>query len=225
MDQRERSGDLTEALRAALDGRQAKMWTATPGIIQSFDADAQTVVVQPSIQARQSFPDGSVKLVNLPLLLDCPVQFPAGGGVSLTFPLTAGDECLVVLASRCIDAWWQSGGVQAPMEARMHDLSDGFALVGFRSQPRALSGVSTTKAQLRSDDGRAWIELDPTSHEVNITAPGGSTIDANVTIDGTLHVTGQITSDADVVTGSISLKNHVHTGVQAGSDNTGGPSG
>ena len=68
-----------------------------------------------------------------------PVVFPGGGGFALTFPVAAGDECLVVFASRCIDAWWQSGGVGEPMEPRMHDLSDGFALIGVRSQPAHVS--------------------------------------------------------------------------------------
>ncbi|MGC8050122.1 Gp138 family membrane-puncturing spike protein, partial [Salmonella enterica] len=78
---------------------------------------------------------------------------------SMTFPVAQGDECLVVFASRCIDSWWQSGGIQEQAELRMHDLSDGFAILGFRSQPRALSNISTTSAQLRSDDGATFIDL------------------------------------------------------------------
>ena len=38
MDRRERWAEPVEALRAALDGRQAEMWTALPGIVQSFDS-------------------------------------------------------------------------------------------------------------------------------------------------------------------------------------------
>jgi hypothetical protein len=49
MDQRERSGDFTEALRTAMDGRQAKMWTALPGIIQSFNRGKMTAVVQTTV--------------------------------------------------------------------------------------------------------------------------------------------------------------------------------
>ena len=33
MDRRERWAEPVEALRAALDGRQAEMWTALPGIV------------------------------------------------------------------------------------------------------------------------------------------------------------------------------------------------
>lgn len=228
MDQRERAGDALEAVRAALDGRQASMWTALVGIIQSFDAVAQTCVVQPAIQGRVTAKDGSAKLVDMPLLLDCPVFFPSGGGVTLTFPIKKDDECLVVLANRCIDAWWQQGGIQPPMEARMHDLSDGFAFVGFRSQPRKLENVSTTTAQLRTDDGEAYVELDPAGHIATIKA-------ANIVLDGPVHITGVTTTDHDInvtgtVTGSVDvvgggkhLKTHTHGGVATGSGNTGAP--
>ncbi|WP_302441547.1 Gp138 family membrane-puncturing spike protein, partial [Bilophila wadsworthia] len=130
MDRRERWAEPVEALRAALDGRQAEMWTALPGIVQSFDPAAMTVSVQPAVAGRISDEAGKAASVDLPILPDVPVVFPGGGGFALTFPVAAGDECLVVFASRCIDAWWQSGGVGEPMEPRMHDLSDGFALVG-----------------------------------------------------------------------------------------------
>lgn len=43
------------------------------------------------------------------------------------------------------------------------------------------------------------------------------------TISGTLDVTGNIKSNADVKAGSISLNSHVHGGVQPGSGSTGGP--
>jgi phage baseplate assembly protein gpV len=109
------------------------------------------------------------------------------------------------------------------MEARMHDLSDGFVIPGPWSQPNVPSDVSTTAAQLRSNDGNTFIELDPDAHTVTITAPQGATINADVTINGDLHVTGTITGDEDVVTGSISLKDHVHGGVQGGDDETGAP--
>ncbi len=229
MDVRERAGDLVESLRMGLDGRQARMWTATPGIIQSFDAVAMTCVVQPSIMSRVSAKDGTVTDLALPLLLDCPVQFPSGGGVTLTFPLAQGDECLVVFASRCIDSWWQSGGVQTQAEARMHDLSDGFVLAGVRSQPRVITNISTTAAQLRTDDGAAYIELDPAGHVAKIKA-------SNIILDGPVHITGITTADADVnITGTATasvdvvgggkhLKTHTHGGVTVGGGTTGAPS-
>jgi hypothetical protein len=78
-----------------------------------------------------------------------------------------------VFSSRCIDAWWQSGGVQEAMEARMNDLSDGFAFVGVRSQVRLLPSVSTSTTQLRSDDGTAYVQVG--ANEIKLTPDGGTT--------------------------------------------------
>lgn len=199
----------------ALDGRQTTIWTALPGIIESFDAAKMTCVVQPAIQGRNTTKDGVASFVNMPLLLDCPVVFPGGGGVTLTFPVKKGDEALVVLASRCIDGWWQLGGVQPQLEARMHDLSDGFALVGVRSQPRKLSGVSTAHAQLRSDDGEAFVDLDPTGHVVKIQATTATT--ATFSPSGiALHSPAGALTHNGVNVGDT----HVHGGVTAGAANT-----
>jgi hypothetical protein len=229
MDQRERADDFFEALRMALDGRQAKSWQGGPGIIQSFDPVAMTCVVQPAMQVRVAAMDGSVKFANMSLLVDVPVYFPAGGGVTLTFPVTKGDECFFAIADRCIDAWWQQGGVQPQMEARMHGLSDAFAFVGVRSQPRKLENVSTTATQLRSDAGETFVELDPVTKKLVLTAPGGVFINADTTIIGQTHMTDDVTIDTkltasdDVIADGKHLATHTHGGVQAGSGNTGTP--
>ncbi|MGO4412496.1 Gp138 family membrane-puncturing spike protein [Cupriavidus sp. KB_39] len=248
MNRLERIGGAEVALRAALDGYGAGIWTALPGIIQSFQSgpgQPPTCSVQPSIKMRVRQQDGTVASVALPVLVDCPVQFPAGGNCTLTFPVAPGDECLVVFASRCIDGWWQSGGVQEQAELRMHDLSDGFVLLGFRSVPRALANVSTTATQLRSENGATYIEMNPTLQKVKIVAPGGfdvvaplSTFSAAVTItglltfvggmvgsalsgaaavfNGVLNVIGQITANGKRVDDT-----HTHNGVQPGSGNSG----
>jgi len=145
--------------------------------------------------------------VALPLLLDCPVVFPRGGGCTLTFPVAEDDECLVVFASRCIDAWWSAGGVQVQSEFRMHDLSDGFAIPGPYSQATKISNISTTAAQLRSNDGEAYLQLNPTSHEIDIVTPanwtatiGGNT---NINVTGSANITASVS--ASVTAPSISL--------------------
>lgn len=190
MDQRERLNDHEEALRIALEGHQSGIWTALPGILQSFNAGAMTAEVQPSVQGRLRQQDGTWKDANLPLLLDCPVIFPAGGGFALTFPLAKGDEGLVVFSSRCIDAWWYSGGIQKQARARMHDLSDGFFLPGCFSQPRKLANVSTTNVQLRSADSQTLVEV-ATGGVVNVKAPTQINLTAPVVdVVGVLQVNG-----------------------------------
>lgn len=161
MDRSQLLNDAEESMRLVLDGRQSSIWTAMPGIIQSVNLSAMTCEVQPAIQGTVEDETGKIQSVNLPLLVDVPIVFPGGGGYLVTFPLEAGDEVLVVFASRCIDAWWQSSGIQRPMEARMHDLSDAFAIPGPRSQPNTADSISATDLEIRNDAGTTLISITP----------------------------------------------------------------
>jgi hypothetical protein len=161
MDPLERINDPEDAQRTALAGLQARIRTAMPGIVTAVDLGRQVLSVQPAIQGQQDSPDGTTANVNLPLLVDVPICWPRAGGFAITFPIAPGDEVLVVFGDRCIDAWWQSGGVGVALEQRMHDLSDAFAIPGPSSQPRKLAGVSATAMQMRNDAGTAYIEITP----------------------------------------------------------------
>lgn len=192
MDRRERIESLPAAILATLQGWQADMWTATPAIVASFNEVEMTCVVQPTTRFKISRPaldtyksetmlkdpSGEYAWDQMPLLLDCPVVFPCGGGVTLTFPIKQGDEVLIVLASRCIDAWWQQGGIQNQAVLRMHDLSDGFVLPGVRSLPRVIPNVNTTTAQFRTDDGQTFVEVNPVNHNVRVITPTDVYVDA-----------------------------------------------
>lgn len=224
MDIKQHYSDPEEMLRTAILAALTQVWTAIPGEIVSYDSQKVTVVVQPAIKAQITDKSGKQSMVSLPVLPDVPVLFPGGGGCRLTFPIQAGDECLVVFASRSIDAWWQSGGVQPPIEPRMHDLSDGFAIVGPMSQAKKISNISATTTQLRSNDGSTYVELDPNGQILNFVAPGGVSFNTP-----TAHFTGNVTSDktitgtTDVVGGGKSLKSHIHSGVSTGTSNSGPP--
>ena len=107
---------------------------AKPGIVKSYNPDDQTVTVELAVQSQMGG-----KMVRPPLLTDVPVFFPGGASYGVTFPVQEGDECLVVFADCCIDAWFHNGGSATPVSVRKHDLSDGFAFVGFRSKKNSLS--------------------------------------------------------------------------------------
>jgi hypothetical protein len=210
MDRNQVLNDPETAMRYALQGLQSQMWTAFPAIVQSVDLEAMTIECTPAIRGVATSESGVQSFVNMPVLGDVPICFPSAGGFSLTFPITVGDEVLVVIASRCIDSWWQSGGIQQPIELRMHDLSDGFAIPGPKSQPRVISNISSENAQLRSDDGTVYLEVTP-SGGINLVAPSG------VNITGDLVVTGEVTASG------IPLSTHIHPGVTPGSGDTGAP--
>lgn len=247
MDRDQLLNDQITMLKVMMDGRQASIWTALPGILTGIDFDTFTCRVQPSIKGVITDEDGNQTQVALPELLDVPIVFPKGGGFLITFPLAVGDEVLVVFSSRCIDAWWQQGNVQGPMETRMHDLSDGFAIPGPYSVPKIPSGtVSTTNLQIRNSSGLTYVEIDAAGKiglvspsEIDVTAPLLN-LTGNVVITGTLvcgaltcasigttgsgaaSIGGALTA-ASVAAGGKDLATHVHSGVTTGGGNTGPP--
>lgn len=205
-----RSGDLAETFKSERDTTKNQIRVALPGIVQSFDPDAVTAVVQPAIRSVETDNDGNRITKNYPLLVDVPVVFPRGGGCTLTFPVKEGDECLVIFADRCIDFWWQSGGVQEPVDDRQHDLSDAFCIVGPQSQAQKISDISTSAVELRSDDGGTKLSLNPSSGAITGAAPGGFNLNGlKILPDGRLQL----------VDGSI-VDKHSHGGVQTGGSNT-----
>lgn len=239
-----RSGDQAETFKSEGKVLSQGLRVAMPGIIQSFNAEAVTAVVQPAIRCVETDNDGNRTTRDYPLLVDVPVVFPTAGGVTLTLPVNPGDECELKFQDRCIDFFWQSGGVQEPVDDRMHDLSDATCSVGQISQPNRIKNVSTTSAQLRTIDGSTYIDLNPSTKKIKIVAPGGLDVQtpqadfsAAVTIHGLLTwmggMVGSIVSGtAAKITGAIeffgTLKSngkdigdtHTHGGVQHGTDNT-----
>lgn len=204
MNRAERLDDTEESLRLAQENAQAQMWTALPGIVKAVDLAKQTCSVQPAIRGSVTDKEGKTSPCDLPLLVDVPIVFPRAGGFALTFPVQEGDECLVVFASRCIDAWWQNSGVQEPAEWRMHDLSDGFAILAPTSQPRKLDGVLSDAVHLRTDDGQAFVKID-SGYNITAKTPAKVDIDAGADITVTtganinLKAGGQVNIDASNV--------------------------
>ena len=213
---------------AQIEGVLKDVHTCVPGIIVSFDATTQTAQVQPALQ--RIFTERGA--VNLPLCVDVPVAFPGGGGFFLTFPVAPGDECLLWFAERAIDLWHALGGTQPPAEYRLHDLSDGMAIVGLNSQPNILASFNTTDVELRNRarTARVTMKVDGTIEVLNgagsyiLAASGNLTVTSpTVTINGNVQVNGTLTASVNVIGGGKSLNSHVHGGVTPGGSNTGAP--
>ncbi|MFK7406925.1 Gp138 family membrane-puncturing spike protein [Acinetobacter baumannii] len=212
----ERSPHLLNTINDAIKAALAVVWTNLPCIVESYDDDAQTVSVTPAIQIPVMREDGSMELVDLPLIPDVPVCWPKAGGFALTFPVKQGDECLVHFSSRCIDLWWQNGGIQPPFENRKHDLSDGFATFAPQSQPKRLKNVATDAAELRNDAGNAKIRINDAG-ELEFLGTK-ATFNCPVEMKGGLGVLGVLkNNDVDVGSG------HGHTKVQQGNGESGPP--
>jgi hypothetical protein len=133
---------ITDALQALRTDIFRSLNCVKIGKIVAFNVTKKTADVQ--VNFKRMLPDGTLK--SYPLLRDCPVFTLQGGGASIRFPITAGDQCLLVFSDRNIDAWFTTGGEGVPYDARFHDLSDGIALVGLDSLTSTLAAYKTDEA-------------------------------------------------------------------------------
>lgn len=212
----ERSPDMLLIIKDAIRGELANLWTSLPCEVESYDPEAVTVDVYPLIKIPVRLPNGEIEAVEIPKLMDVPVMFPCAGGFTITHPIRKGDECFVSFASRNIDIWWQSGGVQNPFNTRKHDLSDGFAFFRPQSQANKISGISTTDLEIRNDENTCKIQITPDG-VINFIGTK-SVFHHPVEMKSTLTVDGIIKSLSDVLAKTISLLNHTHTEQGDGQD-------
>ena len=122
------------------------------GEIVSFDPSTQTAEVQIKMMKTQN---GELK--DYAILLDCPCIVLSGGKGRLTFPITAGDSCLVLFNDRDIDNWFASGQKMQPRTERMHNYSDAIALVGPRNLQNKITDYFADGVELKH--GNSSIKL------------------------------------------------------------------
>jgi hypothetical protein len=163
------------------------------GVVQAFDPTLQRATVQ--IPYKKTFyerdpVDGTYSpvLEDYPLLLECPVVVPGGGDWLLTFPLTVGDECVVLFNDRDLDNWISGQTGTGVASARAHSFADGIILVGPRSLPnaKAVTSYSTSATELRNRAGTVKVSLTETAATVTV----GGAHPMTLTLDA---VTGKIT--------------------------------
>lgn len=218
-DQQQQAANQNTADAEAINNALKNVHTMIPGIIHSFDPDKQTAQVQPAI--KRIFVEGGA--VNLPLCVDVIVHFPKCGPFCVTGPVTPGDECILGFFERAIDKWFAEGGTQEPSEYRLHDLSDGFAIVGISSLPSVIPGFNPTDFEIRTLDGGTKISIDPAgtikqqtgtgstllsaAGVFTINAPGGLVMNVGA---GGGTINGPLVSSDDIVSRGKNLSDHTH---------------
>jgi hypothetical protein len=139
--------DTTSLFKNLENKIMQKIRVASPAVISEVDYEKQTLKAQITIR---EYING--KYIEIPELLDVPFFILGGGDYSITMPIKKGDECLIIFGDSCVDSWWQNGDIQNPIDSRRHDLSDGFALVGFKSQKNKLEDYNDEAFQIRKED-------------------------------------------------------------------------
>ena len=119
------------------------------GIVQSFNPAKQTVVVQLCYKLVLNG-----KTQPAPVLVDVPIFVLGGGDRVVKVPIHPGDSCLVLFNDRDMDNWFTTGTAAVPASDRLHDLSDGLALVGFRSMANPVPAYSVLDTEVRNGPSR-----------------------------------------------------------------------
>lgn len=155
-----------------------------------------TIDVRPVIQR---VVDGIA--VDLPVFPSVPPIFLSGGESYDAHPIAEGDYCLLLVSERCFDRWYGGADNVPPIEQRMHDYSDCFALVGV--SPAATAKTIPTTAIERKGNSTVtgnWV------HAGNYTLTGnmiviGNTDSTTYSVNGTPGWTGTFaTGDSRTVT-------------------------
>ncbi len=130
--------------------------------VTAFDPATQTV--RASILYKQAYEQRDARsgqystvLVDYPLLIDCPAIILGGGGGALTFPIAAGDECIILFNDRDIDSWFAGAANGDLSSSRLHSFSDGIALIGLRSKLTAIADYDTDRAALSYNGGKIGV--------------------------------------------------------------------
>ncbi len=203
--------NLTDFVKAAIDAAMNETHTCAPGIIESFDASTQTAKVNLSIRrVSADRSTGAATYSQIPPVINVPVVFPSAGGYSITFPVTSGDEVLVVFSERAIDTWLQSGGIQDPLDYRKHDYTDAIAIIGLHSNQKSISGYSTDALEMRTDDRNTSVSISSSKVVIDVAGSGGATYNQDGSI---VFANGaQITAAGDFVNASgTTFGTHIHS--------------
>ncbi len=125
-----------------------------PGKIESYDADTQKADVRPMVLRSQNTADGELT-EEIPVLPAVPVVFPRAGAFRVTFPINAGDRCVLVFSEQSIDNYQisQSDSPSDPELFQRHDLSDAIAIPGWYPDASALGATDSDDLSIGEEGG------------------------------------------------------------------------
>lgn len=125
------SQDLTlpQVLENTFLALMSEINTCLPGRIESYEVSSQKCTVKPLI--KKKFFDGQA--LELPIIVEVPVQFSRSKNAGMTFPLKRGDTGFIIFSQRSMERWLASGEDVEPGDPRKFDLTDAIFIPGIFS--------------------------------------------------------------------------------------------
>lgn len=172
--------DIAEFISRRMRDIAARLNCMLVGTIVSFDATNQTALISVNFQkvVKSVLPVNNVSesanlTIDYPKLISVPVIFLQGGDSYLTFPISAGDSCLVFFCDRDMDIWFSTGQIAPPNSERLHSINDAVALVGIRNLQKSLPNYNTKIASLVDRTGERLAQSGDLKATARSSAPSG----------------------------------------------------
>lgn len=122
---------ITKTLAIAMDNALANLHTMTVARVENVGET--TIDCKPVINRAVNG-----ESVELTLFSEVPPIFLHGGDDYTAEAIKVGDYALIMFTERCYERWYFGDDNVEPSEMRMHDYSDGFAMIGIRPQANAI---------------------------------------------------------------------------------------
>ena len=195
------AGVMTDVLQNFLRGVDDMI----PAKVVSYDDTTNRAVIKPLVMLGTT--DG--QKISRAQLSNIPVFRFGGGGFFIRFPVKPGDFGWLKATDRDVSLIMQRGGLEDwPNTLRQHSFSDGMFFPD-TLKSWVIDGANADALVIQSLDGSVCVSLH--SGKVKIEA-------ADIEVVGNMSVTGTMTNNGVNIGSS-----HVHSGVQSGTSNTGGP--
>ena len=199
-----------------------------PGRIVEYFPTTQTATVRISNDRTYDSSSNDDEQVLPVLLYEVPVFTAGGGGWHMTFPIKAGDTCLLSFSEFGYDHWFvdnkDSAGIlddgdPPAWTERRFNLDDGFAQVGWNNLPTAIQNYHAANSQWRNASADQVISLNADT-SITITSPISLTVNAPAvtvvgdTVDFNTSTKITMTSPEVEITGNLLVGGNI-TGMAA----------
>lgn len=205
-----------------------------PAIVVAYDYNTNIATVRIAVRKKTTHKDNNGKFIDIDypeyrVRVKQPFANINGGSIGVLFPISVGDTGWIESADCNCDKFFLD-------PSKIQDSSNDFGKFLFQYgsfTPCVWNPESNWKVleedkgciAIRNADGDLRITVNPQTKDIRIITPSKISCETPlVEISGNLNVKGTIHSDGDATAGSISLKRHVHGGVQGGSSTTSKPS-
>jgi hypothetical protein len=160
---------LSEVLTDYVAQGLGDLLIALPGTVVIYDPATRQATVKVSVQLKSQDPNAETEdaFRDLPQIGGVPVVFPGGGGYSVLFPITPGDNVLLIVCSSAIEEWL-SLGTTLQSSNRRHSLSDCVAIPGLLNGPSAAQKTPIAPGSASFGNNATGIWIDDSIGEVKV---------------------------------------------------------